>query len=254
MSDKKCVINLINLERLKSLIDKEKSRQVIADKIGCDVSLITKHYNGKRIVTIEYLKKYAKCFEVSSDYLLGLSDAPTSDKDLQFICDYTGLSADAIDYISNKNTDYNFKVFIEFVIDYAKRHKSFVNSLSFLRKSAVAYHSEIEFQNVLSNYYEQDNLSDENKKALYKLYKGNENIPPTKTQLYILSSLKSDYNSTKYELSENIRDIVNEYSTSKIVNEETNAYYPYAAFKADETKMLNSNYFENLKSEIKGGK
>lgn len=107
MSDKKYVINLINLERLKSLIDKKKSRKVIADKIGCDVSLITRHYNGERIVTIDYLKKYAEYFEVSSDYLLGLSDAPTSDKDLQFICDSTGLNIETINQLielDNNNT------------------------------------------------------------------------------------------------------------------------------------------------------
>lgn len=92
MSDK----NTIRIDRLKKCIDGEKNRQEIADKIGCDVSLITKHYNGDRNVTIDYLKKYAKCFKVSSDYLLGLSDAPTSDKDLQFICDYTGLSINTI--------------------------------------------------------------------------------------------------------------------------------------------------------------
>lgn len=247
----------VNFRKITGYDEKKGKTKISQSEIAADIGVsrqtVSEYLLGNTQPNAETIIKIAKKFEVSSDYLLGLSDAPTSDKDLQFICDYTGLSADAIDYISNKNTDYNFKVFIEFVIDYAKKHKSFVNSLSFLRKSAVAYHSEIEFQNVLSNYYEQDNLSDENKKALYKLYKGNENIPPTKTQLYILASLKSDYNSTKYELSENIRDIVNEYSTSKIINEKTNAYYSYAVFTDDETKMLNSNYIEYLKSKIKAG-
>ena len=203
--------------------------------------------------TSEKLLDIADYFEVSIDWLLSRPNVGDAYCDLNSVCNYTGLSADAIDYISNKNTDYNFRVFIEFVIDYAKKHKSFVNSLSFLRNSAVAYHSEIEFHNVLSNFYEKGNLDDETKKELYILYKGNENVLSTKTQLFVLSSLKSDYNSTKYELSENIRDIVNEYSTSKIVNEKTNAYYSYAVFTDDETKMLNSNYIDYLKSKIKAG-
>ncbi len=92
MSDKKTIENVIDLDRLKDLINEEKSRQVIADKIGCDVSLITRHYNAQKIVTIDFLKKYAEYFNVSADYLLGLTDASTNDRDLRFICDYTGLS------------------------------------------------------------------------------------------------------------------------------------------------------------------
>lgn len=84
--------NIVNIDRLQKLIDTEKSRNTIAQNIGCDVSTITKHYNGDRIVTIDFLKKYADYFDVSADYLLGLADVPTTDKDLQFVCDYTGLS------------------------------------------------------------------------------------------------------------------------------------------------------------------
>lgn len=38
---------------------------------------------------------------VSSDYLLGLSNVPTTDTDLKSVCDYTGLSVEAIDFIKN---------------------------------------------------------------------------------------------------------------------------------------------------------
>ncbi|MBR2743571.1 MAG: hypothetical protein IKD89_08275 [Clostridia bacterium] len=106
MSDKKTIENVIDLDRLRALIDKEKARQVIADKIGCNVSLITRHYNAQKIVTVDFLKKYAEYFNVSADYLLGLTDAPTNDKDLRFVCDYTGLSEEAVKSIkyAEKNT------------------------------------------------------------------------------------------------------------------------------------------------------
>ncbi len=98
MSDKTGV----NLKRFKKLIDNSGvSRQVIADFIGCDVSTITKHYNNDRKITIDYVIKYAEYFKVSTDYLLGLSDVPTTDKDLQFICDYTGLNEKAIEKYFN---------------------------------------------------------------------------------------------------------------------------------------------------------
>ncbi len=145
MSDKK---SGINLERLKSLIDKEKSRQVIADKIGCDVSLITKHYNGDRSVTIDYLKKYANYFEVSSDYLLGLSDAPTSDKDLQFICDSTGLSIETINQLieleknNNLLSGYNIPLDIVEVI---------INQIVINQETCRFIKGELKLANDLSN-------------------------------------------------------------------------------------------------------
>ena len=63
----------ITLRRLKELIDGTGlSRQAIADEIGCDVSMITKQYNGQRNITPDFLIAYAQYFNVSTDYLLGL--------------------------------------------------------------------------------------------------------------------------------------------------------------------------------------
>lgn len=93
----------VNLEKFKKLVDDSTvSRQVIAKKIGCDVSTITKHYNGDRNITVDYVIKYAKYFKVSTDFLLDMSDVPTTDKDIQFICDYTGLEEKSIENIRIK--------------------------------------------------------------------------------------------------------------------------------------------------------
>ena len=96
MSDKKGVV----LERLRELIDSSgKTRDEIAKAIECDTSTITKHYNGNRQVAPEFIIKYAQFFGVSSDYLLGLSNAESTDKDIQFISKYTGLSDEAIEVL-----------------------------------------------------------------------------------------------------------------------------------------------------------
>lgn len=100
MSDKKTVSNAVCIDRLRELIDAKSSRQEIASDpiMDCDVSLITKHYNGDRVITIDFLKKYCEYFKVSADYLLGLSDSVLSpDNPIRFINDYTGLCDDAID-------------------------------------------------------------------------------------------------------------------------------------------------------------
>lgn len=101
MSDK----NLIRIDRLRNLIDGIPARQYIADEIDCDVSLITKHYNGQRTVTIDYLVKYANYFGVSTDYLLGLADPATRDPKIKAICEYTGLSETAINALHKRIRD-----------------------------------------------------------------------------------------------------------------------------------------------------
>ena len=100
---------MVQLERLKKLID-SSTREEIADKIGCDQSLVTKHYNGERKVTVDYVVKYAKHFQVSTDYLLGLTEyksvsvSESSETARQF-SDFSGLSEKAIAALRKIKTD-----------------------------------------------------------------------------------------------------------------------------------------------------
>ena len=120
MSDK---LN-IKLDRLKRLID-TKTREQIAEALKCDTSTITKHYNGDRRITIDYLVKYAQYFDVSADYLLGLTDVATTDKDLRFVCDYTGLDEKTVKILNSfkKNNKY-----INSVMLYIKQLKNIWSS------------------------------------------------------------------------------------------------------------------------------
>lgn len=61
------------------------------------------------------LVEVAKVLKVSADYLLGLSDAPTTDADLRAVCDYTGLSQEMVEIIkSNPDIDAEtFKTFLD---------------------------------------------------------------------------------------------------------------------------------------------
>ena len=57
------------------------------------------------------LVEVAKVLKVSTDYLLGLSDVPTSDANLRAVCEYTGLSNEAVEFI--KSTKGNIKISVE---------------------------------------------------------------------------------------------------------------------------------------------
>lgn len=107
MSDK----NNIVLKRFRKLIeDSGKTRQAVAKDLNCDTSTVTKHFNGDLNISVDYLVKYSKYFNVSSDYLLGLSSAPASNKDENYICSYTGLSLDAIKYLNITKNNLNSAV------------------------------------------------------------------------------------------------------------------------------------------------
>ena len=108
MCDKKRERHGVILERLKALID-TKTREEIAKTLGCDTSLVTKHYNGNREITVDYVVKYATYFNVSTDYLLGFTNAKTpidtyDNKFIRSMCDYTGLSEEAIEELYQANS------------------------------------------------------------------------------------------------------------------------------------------------------
>lgn len=95
--------------RFRQLVDiylnknRDKSKQSIAQFVGCSASQFSKHYNGQREISLEDLVKYAELFGVTTDYMLCITDARSSDLDKRAICDYTGLSEDVIDGLhSNK--------------------------------------------------------------------------------------------------------------------------------------------------------
>lgn len=52
----------------------------------------------------KYFVDIANFFNVSVDYILGLTDVATNDKDLKFVCEYTGLDEKTIEFfVKNKN-------------------------------------------------------------------------------------------------------------------------------------------------------
>lgn len=68
----------------------------IAQKIGTSRQNVGNWLSGKTQPDIKALAAIAKAYNVSTDYLLGLTDVQSPDTDIQAICNYTGLSEKAL--------------------------------------------------------------------------------------------------------------------------------------------------------------
>ena len=79
-----------------------KKQETIAKEIGVSPAQISKIMTGNssdaRVSTIASIAKY---FNVSTDYLLGLTDVASTDKDTIGVCKYIGISEKPIKTLKN---------------------------------------------------------------------------------------------------------------------------------------------------------
>ena len=108
----------------------------LACKMNCNRQKIADWERGKSTPAADDLILLAKCFKVSVDYLLGLSDIPTSDKDIDFVCKYTGLSLHSVDFLHLPFVD-EYNRTVEFLTNgnVAPLHLSLSREFSKLKKS-----------------------------------------------------------------------------------------------------------------------
>ena len=120
--------------RINTLLAKKNIMQKqLAEYLEVTDNTISYFVKGKRTPNTEQIIKIAKFFDVSSDYLLGLTNAETSDKGVQFICDYTYLNNSSINVLHNWHSTNVIKVLNYFLngsehIDF--RHFANENTLS----------------------------------------------------------------------------------------------------------------------------
>ena len=86
------------LRQLRS--NKEMKQSDIAEILGVSMQSYSAYENGRE-PNYDTLIQIAKLFDVSSDYLLGLTDAKTRDIDIQAMCEKTGLSEKGINSLIN---------------------------------------------------------------------------------------------------------------------------------------------------------
>lgn len=99
-------------EKLRQLVNKYGGVSKVSELTGISRQTINFWYNGERTPDAENIKKLSLSFNVSADYLLGLTDNP---KPHLSISEYTGLSEKAIANLIqlNKETGGIFNKFLE---------------------------------------------------------------------------------------------------------------------------------------------
>lgn len=87
------------------------TQQTLADDLEITRQSLSLYEKAQRTINIDLLVKIAKYFNVSTDYLLGLSENATTDTELQAVCDYTKLSEKAIQQIvCETKTGFDFNI------------------------------------------------------------------------------------------------------------------------------------------------
>lgn len=87
-------------ERVNYLLG-DTGQMELAEKIGISQGVISAIKNKKvKAPGADTIYKIAEHFNVSADWLLGLSDVPSQDTDLKAVCEYTGLSQDSVEFLN----------------------------------------------------------------------------------------------------------------------------------------------------------
>lgn len=87
-------------KRLVELREKNNVSQAeLAEHLGVTRQSLSLYETGERTINIDLLEKIARYFNVSADYLLGISNAHSVDLDTQAICKRIGCSEEALNGI-----------------------------------------------------------------------------------------------------------------------------------------------------------
>lgn len=201
---------------------KNLSQTALAEKLNVHRQIVSYWENGNRTPNTEQIVNLSKILDVSSDYLLGLTDACTNKKDLQFICDYTGLNEESIQYLNQfidpnrKNSDVFLHIMDIFINDFIKENSTlisayFLNTYSFISSNSLNLYDKFELLNIISMIeVQQFKLEKEFSKFINydKINKALKNAENRLEQLDLkelkeIESLKNEINDTK---NSNVKD------------------------------------------------
>lgn len=98
-------INKFGERLLKLREEREETQQQLADAIGITRQSLSRYETNERTPNIDLIFKVAKHYNISADYLLGLSEIKSSNNKIQNACEVTGLEETAIDVLKKRKTE-----------------------------------------------------------------------------------------------------------------------------------------------------
>lgn len=98
------------------------TQENLADELHVDTSTIG-HCERGRNIPIDILCQIAKCFETSTDYLLGLTNSKTPKKDYRALCDAIGIDDTAAEILEEINFVYGGQYLIPLLNFLIKQEK-----------------------------------------------------------------------------------------------------------------------------------
>lgn len=130
MDNKKIIGSRIN----SALAMNNTLQKELAKQLNVKDNIVSYWCKGDRTPNTSQIIQIANYLNVSTDYLLGITDAATTDKDLKFVCDYTGLDEKIINFFANNKdlNNNNFEVveFIKFIISKIILNDDYIFSLN----------------------------------------------------------------------------------------------------------------------------
>jgi len=101
-------------QRLNELITDNNE---LKDFLGCSIQAVNQYKLGISRPSLENLCKIADFYGVSTDYLLGRTTVKTSDMDKRKMCNYSGLTESALEYLHSLHDSPDYLRFISAILE-----------------------------------------------------------------------------------------------------------------------------------------
>lgn len=100
-------------KRLRALrLENNLTIEEFANMVGISKSSVGYYENQNRVPDIVVVGRIADALNVSTDYLIGRSDARTKEPKLKSICDKTGLSDKSVNMLARLKKENNLRLYI----------------------------------------------------------------------------------------------------------------------------------------------
>lgn len=139
--------------RLKLLMNRRKviknnrerptSQQDLAEQLGIKRQTVSLYLTGQSVPDALQIRKIAQFFNVSTDYLLGLAPAKSTDMCVRDIVEYTGLTEETVNVLHNFTDSKTLSSFFRQFFGYAVANEatSFLKARDYIISAAFALNS-----------------------------------------------------------------------------------------------------------------